>query len=273
MSQADDLVAIALDRYQLGVDDNGEPYAVPRLGSSVVTMLRGRKSSLREELAAAHYSDYGKVPTSNSLADALRVIEGRCRDEEPEHVFLRTARVAGDIHVDLGRNENEQDPMFVWIRSDGTWRLTPMAPVRFRRTNQIAPMPIPTPGDNIEELYRFVNLPVLEFRLFVAWLIAGFFEDIPHPALVIGGTQGTGKSTLARIARTLLDPSPAPLCSMVKSSTSFSRPRSCTLPRLVALYPGDRTIRSISSLEISSGLWKSLQACSIRAAVLMVSPK
>jgi hypothetical protein len=222
MTQSDDLVAIALERYRLGVDDNSEPYAVPRYQSCIATTLRGRQSSLRAEMANAFYAAHGKVPTSNALADALKVIEGQCREAEPRHLHLRVARVAGDIHLDLGLSGSGQDHAFVWIRPDGTWRLTPIAPVLFRRTNLTSPMPIPVGAGDVRLLHRFVNLSKSNFRLLVAWLVAGFFEDIPHPVLVIGGPQGTGKSTLAQIAITLVDPSPAPLWAAPRSENDFA---------------------------------------------------
>jgi len=222
MSQADELVEIALERYRLGVDDSSNPFAVSKDEQCVAMLLRGRQSSLRAELANAYHGIYGKVPSSNVLADALKVIEGKCREADPKTLYLRVARIAGDIHVDLGLQDIYQEEGFVWIQADGTWNMSPIAPVLFRRTNLTSPMPVPVAGGDIALLRRLVNLSESNFRLLVAWLIAAFFEDIPHPVLVIGGSQGVGKSTLARFAINLIDPSPAPLWATPKSEHDFA---------------------------------------------------
>jgi len=222
MTQADDLVAIALERYRFGIDDNGDSFAVSADERCVVMTLRGRQSSLRAELASAYYASTAKVPTSNALADALKVIEGSCREAVPEPIYLRLARIAGDIHLDLGLQDTREKESFVWIKADGTWQLSPIAPVLFRRTNLTSPMPMPVAGGDIGLLRELVNLSESNFRLLVGWLIAGFFEDIPHPVLVIGGSQGTGKSTLTRIVIGLVDPSQAPLWSTPRSEHDFA---------------------------------------------------
>jgi hypothetical protein len=49
--------------------------------------------------------------------------------------------------------------------------------------------------------------------LVVGWLVAALIPTIPHPLLMLGGEQGTGKSTAARLLVGLVDPSPAPLRS------------------------------------------------------------
>lgn len=45
-----------------------------------------------------------------------------------------------------------------------------------------------------------------DFVLFVSWMIGTYLPDISYPILILGGEQGSGKSTIARIARRLTDP-------------------------------------------------------------------
>lgn len=60
-------------------------------------------------------------------------------------------------------------------------------------------------------LRGLLNVDEEGFRLLVGWLLAALVPDIPHPILALLGEQGTAKSTAARFAVGLIDPSPAPL--------------------------------------------------------------
>jgi hypothetical protein len=71
----------------------------------------------------------------------------------------------------------------------------------------MAPLPIPISG-SVSELRRFVNANADQnWILMVAWLVAALNPSGPYPILVLQGEQGTGKSTIARILRFLVDPS------------------------------------------------------------------
>ncbi len=73
------------------------------------------------------------------------------------------------------------------------------------------PLPVPESGGTISLLRPYVNLGEVDFRLFVAWITAAIRPDGPYPPLVLYGEQGSAKTTLARVARLLVDPHSAPL--------------------------------------------------------------
>jgi putative DNA primase/helicase len=69
----------------------------------------------------------------------------------------------------------------------------------------------------IEELRQFLNVRSDDdFMLAVAWLVAALSGRGPYPVLILNGEQGTGKSVFARIIRSLVDPSAAPIRSVPK---------------------------------------------------------
>jgi hypothetical protein len=70
------LVDLALKRYEFGVTEEGQPFAV-RPGGHVVRMLRGGQNSLRAELSQLFYRMHGKAAPQQALADALLVLEGK----------------------------------------------------------------------------------------------------------------------------------------------------------------------------------------------------
>ena len=76
--------------------------------------------------------------------------------------------------------------------------------------------PSPFARGAIEELRPFLNLrsacsPADDWYLLVAWLTAALRPRGPYPILILGGEQGTGKSTTARFLRALIDPNAVPL--------------------------------------------------------------
>lgn len=208
VSQADQLVALAEDRFRLGHATAGELFAVPLLGPQVVRPLRGRGGSLRAELAAEYCDAQGKAPSAAALADALLVLAGRAQQQPPETLHLRVAQHAGSLLLDLG------DVSGRVVRIDpGGWTVLPSSPVLFRRTRLTGPLPAPVPGGSLDELRRMLNVPAADWPLVVGWLVAALLPDIPHPLLALQGEHGTGKTSAARLLTGLLDPGPAQLRS------------------------------------------------------------
>ena len=65
-------------------------------------------------------------------------------------------------------------------------------------------------GDGLERLAELLNMSENGFHLLVAWLVAAFIPDLPHPILAFRGEQGTGKSKAAQMVIGIVDPSGAP---------------------------------------------------------------
>lgn len=205
VSQASLLVELANKRYSFAVADTGEPFAVPIDGPNVVQLLRGR-GSLRSELAQAFAARHGKVPSTNSLTDALNVLEGKALQGGRRELHLRVARHGdGQIVLDLGR----EDGASAIISPDG-WRVEP-SPVLFRRTALSGELPLPAEEGDLGELQALLNISDADWPLLLAWLVSVLSPDIPHAIAAFVGQQGSAKSWAARLAVSALDPSPAPI--------------------------------------------------------------
>ena len=75
-------------------------------------------------------------------------------------------------------------------------------------------IPLPEPGGSIDDLKRYANVrDEDDWKLLVVWMISSLRPRGPYPVLVIHGEQGTGKSTLSRVLRELLDANACPLRS------------------------------------------------------------
>ncbi|WP_424887436.1 ATP-binding protein [Streptomyces sp. XH2] len=205
-SQASQLVALARQRYDVFMSEDGRPYAVTQGGPNVALPLRG-KAGLRSQLARL-YTDVtgGNVPSQSALADAMTVLEGVAAVAEPCTPQLRTARHEDRIVVDLAT----PDGRCVLIGPDG-WERSPRSPVLFRRSGAMKALPVPVrDGDGLAKLRALMNTSDEGFHLLTAWLIASFIPDLPHPILTFRGEQGTGKSKGAAMVIGIVDPSGAP---------------------------------------------------------------
>lgn len=200
------IVAMAREEYTFVMSSDGRPYAVALNGPNLALPLRGR-AGLRQRLARRFADTYpGEVASQSALADAMTVMEGIAEDTDPVTVHLRVGRApAGAIVVDLGT----ADGRAVVVTGTG-WNVVDRSPVLFRRSGAMAPMPAPVvDGDGLAKLHALLNMDESAFRQLVAWLVAAWIPDIPHPILTCKGEQGTGKSKAAQMFINLIDPSPA----------------------------------------------------------------
>jgi hypothetical protein len=215
-SASTELAQIACERYEFGLGDGGETFAVPRSGPRVAVMLRGGKTSLRGQLARDYYSRTGRAAPQQALADALLVVEGMAQEQDESRLYLRAARHDGALWLDLG----DQAGRAVRVTADG-WTIEDAAPVLFKRTALNGPLPDPVPGGDLSGLWAQLNVTEADQPLVAAWLTAALFPDIPHPVLGIFGEQGTGKTTAARVLASLLDPGPVPVRKPPRDAESW----------------------------------------------------
>jgi energy-coupling factor transporter ATP-binding protein EcfA2/5S rRNA maturation endonuclease (ribonuclease M5) len=164
-------------------------------------------SAFRSWLQRQFYLRTKKVVHHQALSDALSALAGRARFEGPEHsVFLRIAEHDGAIYLDLG----DEHWRAVRVTSDG-WSVVTDPPVRFRRPRGMQPLPVPVRGGGIEDLWRFVRVDPDDRPLVLGWILMAFRPRGPYPVLALVGEQGSGKSTVARVLRRLIDPNDADL--------------------------------------------------------------
>ena len=86
---------------------------------------------------------------------------------------------------------------------------------------------MPARDGSIDLLRSYVNLTEPDFRLVVAWLTAAPRPVGPYPILVLNGELSSGKSTLARILRLLIDPHTCPVLALPSSTENLT-----DLPRM-----------------------------------------
>lgn len=181
------------------VDDHWE---VAKIGSG----------AFKKWMSRLYYVRVGKAPNSQAKADAAGVLEGIAVYEGEERtVHIRVAGHGEVIYLDLCNSAWQ----VVEIGGAG-WRVIMDPPVMFRRAKAMLALPTPIPGGSIDLLRPFFNVPESLFKLVVSWLVASFFPRGPYPVIQLDGEQGSGKSTKAKMLRSLVDPNTADLRSEPK---------------------------------------------------------
>ena len=169
-----------------------------------------KSQGFRSWLTRKFYVEEDKPPSTQALQEVLGLFEARAQFDGPvREVGVRFMGDGQSAFLDLANDAWQA----VEINSSG-WRLTSEPPVKFRRARGMAfilPMPI---AGQISALRRFVNAPDDQnWILIVAWLLSALNPRGPYPILILQGEQGSGKSTVARVLRRLVDPSTTPLRS------------------------------------------------------------
>jgi hypothetical protein len=168
---------------------------------------------LRAWLRRCHYEATGTALDAAAIRSTLDLLEARALFDAPEReVHIRIAEHAGQIYLDLADDRWRA----VEIGPDG-WRVIGSPPVRFRRSAGMLPIPAPERGGSVEALASFLNLSSRnEFVLIVAWLLAALRFGGPYPLLAISGEQGSAKTVLSKLLRSLVDPNLAPVRALAR---------------------------------------------------------
>ena len=208
-SQADRLVKLAEGRADLFADAD-EAFADWAVDGHRETWPVKSKG-FRHRLRWAFYGAEQRSPRTEAMQQAVATLEAMSVFDSPRRrVFLRVGKAGGRLYIDLA------DAAWRVVEVDASgWRIVSDPPVRFRRGASMQVLPDPEAGDRaaaLAALRQFCNVRrESDFLLVVAWLLAALRPEGPYPVLALGGEQGTAKSTLCRLLRSLVDPSAMPL--------------------------------------------------------------
>jgi hypothetical protein len=190
-----------------------------------------RSVGFRDWLIDGYASQQEEPPSNWAVGRVIGMLEARARfsDGIPE-VYVRVGRGGGDVEGNAGGVDGGGDgegTYFVDL-GDRTGRAVAISErgccvvdrpgVHFRRPEGLLALPEPARDGSIDLLRKYVNLSEPDFRLMVAWLTAAMRPVGPYPVLVLNGEQSSGKSTLARILRMLIDPQASPVLALPGST-------------------------------------------------------
>lgn len=198
---------IAAKEVEFFLDERGAAYAYAPCGDhcEVISLKAGFGGWIRQQF----YLQGRHVVSDRELKELLNGLDAAARYGGQKKVVRLHNRVAahGDaIYVDL----SDERWRAVKITKDG-WSIESDYPVRFKRHIHQAPQvePVEAKPGAFKQLWRcFPNMANEDYRILLeVFTVTAAIPGFPHPGLEILGTQGSGKSTLEKALRMLVDPS------------------------------------------------------------------
>lgn len=203
-SSAARLISMVQEIFCLSQNHKQEPFAVRRNGPNIALWLSGNGGSLRNKIAFEYRKRYKGVMNATAFTDALATLLGEAMNTEPQKVWIRVGPYANGIVLDLGT----LDGSAVVVDATG-WRIVERSPILFQRTALTGALPKPIKGGSLNSLRELLNVSSTTWPILLGYMVTALMPEIPHPILMLGGGQGTGKSTAAKFICKLLDPSDA----------------------------------------------------------------
>lgn len=145
--------------------------------------------------------------SDTALNEALGAFEAMTLRETPRTPELRVLAHDGGIIIDLG----DENWTCAVVTASG-WKIKTGLDVPLIRSGAMRALPVPKPEpDALVKLRKLINLGNDDaagrgFKLLVGFLLAALYPFGPYPLLAIDGEQGSGKSTITRMIRRLVDP-------------------------------------------------------------------
>ncbi len=183
-----------------------------------------RDNTTALKLQLEYYKSTGTAAKKSNIDECLDNLEAKALFENRVYrTAIRVAEWEGSIYHDLGNDKWEA----IKITADG-YNLVDSKELsqtgfRFLRKQAMLPLPYPQEAStNLQELFAICGIQDQANQILLSGiLIQGINPNGPYPICVIRGTQGTGKSTLSRMIRRIIDPNQAEIRSLPNEEDHF----------------------------------------------------
>jgi hypothetical protein len=163
-----------------------------------------KAKSTKQWIAGSYFDQTNKVANSSAISSAIVVLEGYAMNGPTYTTYTRVAEVEeeGEIYIDLGDKTWDA----IRITQEG-WDVVRNPPVKFQRNKGLKPLPRPEKSGSIDDLRSILNIEKDDQWLLVkGWLLGTISPNGPYAILAVGGEQGSAKTWLGKILRSIIDP-------------------------------------------------------------------
>jgi hypothetical protein len=199
-------------------DQEREPWARVKVGNHYEYYPIASRD-FREWLSRLLWMTEKIAPYSEALKSAFAVLSAKAKYEGERYTLhTRIAWYEDAIWIDLV-NEKWQA---IRISSRG-WEVVSNPPIIFRRSPHQKPLNV---GGELKglDLRQWWNLRGEDdFLLATIWLVTSFIPDFPHPVLSFHGPHGSGKTTIGRTLKSIVDPQEANWLSIPYDKTELAQ--------------------------------------------------
>lgn len=219
VSQADRLVEIIEENKDVVLfhDEIRQPCIRIQIDDHFETW-KCNSSQLKTWLSKVFWDKYKKAPNSDSINTALTVIKGKAGFEGDKIALFNRVGWHGEaLWYDLA----DKDWRAVKITGAG-WEIISRPSIIFRRYSHQEAQIAPEAGVNLKDILKYVNITDPDQQiLFLVWIVSCFIPGFPHPVPYIYGPQGSAKSTISKIVRSLVDPSTLEVLSFPRNEVEL----------------------------------------------------
>lgn len=153
-----------------------------------------------------------RCPSKKTIDDIETWLLYKAMQKKPKNISYRIKRIKDTIYYDLCTDYLH----YVKIDKNG-WNIFQGNIDCFAYSpNELSQVIPAKKGGSIDLLRKYVNIADEDWLLFIVYLISCFYEGMQHPVLNINGVWGSGKSTISKIVKSLVDPSPQLLNDLPK---------------------------------------------------------
>lgn len=179
--------------------------------------LQVESTRFRHWLTKTSWDHFGKAVASETIRNTQNQLASIAVFEGPVHELdVRCAIRDGAIYIDLDGKKA------VKIDEEGWDIKEPSRPI-FRHYPQMKSLPEPKRGGDLKRILKYLNIKDKDSEsLFMSYLVVGMVPSIPIPALIIHGVQGSAKTTMLKITKSVLDPSRILVRGIVPDQREFS---------------------------------------------------
>ena len=213
-------ILVALGRQDdLFHDDAGGAFASVDHGEAGRETVPVGSERHEEILSMRLWEEHGLPPSSSSLHDAMRTLRAMAKADGPQRtVYLRHHFDGARLWYDLADERRR-----VVVITPSGWRIEDKPEVHFVRFKNTKAQVEPVHGGSIQLLRGLLNVEDdAHWALFVGWLVQAIMPGTSRMGLMLGGPQGSAKSTNAKLARALVDPACAPTTALPRNEDDFA---------------------------------------------------
>lgn len=177
--------------------------------------------SFKLYLRGRFFEQFGQGARDNILETVCLQLESVAVFRSSQRkVFTRVGKVSENVYIDLCNDDRQ----VIEITKDGWKVLDDSCPAMFSRSKRSRPLPIPATDGSIDNLWQLTNphLSEEDKLMIVGFMIGSLNPDGPYAHLNIEGPPGSGKSTLTKMIKRLIDPSAAELTNLPKNEEDLS---------------------------------------------------
>lgn len=182
-------------------DYAGKPYALIKSEDGEKLIAISSKD-FKRWLRQFYYDNEHSIPNNSALQDILEMIEAYSYIKgDTQQINNRVAMFDNKIWYHLGGNK-------VVCIDETMPHITNSAPVLFSAGGNSLYQEEPNFLGDFKQILNYINITDRQEQLlFMVAVLSCFVPGIPHPIIILHGTQGSAKSTTSSLLKKLIDPS------------------------------------------------------------------